>query len=286
MEAITAIAIAAAVAAGARSTWSPCGVSMLSTITPVTEAARGRRYGLTVGWFLAGAVLGGLCFGTVGAVLAAIGAGLDLTTTATLGTAAVLALVAAAFDARVGGLDLPGHGRQVNETWLTRYRSWVYGGGFGWQIGVGLATYIVTAGVYLTLLLAGLTASPGTALAVGVVFGITRGAAIFLGTPLTTHEALAAFHRRFDAARETSRRAMIGVQLGLAVVAAGLAWGVAGAAAAVLLAVGVVVGTRPEVMRVRATARGVTTPVELTERPERDTDAEADHRVPSLAAGG
>ncbi len=280
MDTITALAGVAAIAAAARSTWSPCGVSMLSTITPVTEASRGRRYGVTVGWFLAGALLGGAVFGGVAAALALVGRLLDLSSTATLGAAAVLALVAAAFDARVGGLDLPGHGRQVNETWLTRFRSWVYGGGFGWQIGVGLATYIVTAGVYLTLLLAGLTASPATAAAIGVVFGLTRGLAIFLGAPLTTHERLAAFHRGFEAAREGSRRAMIGVHLVLAATAAAVAWGAAGAVAIAILGVGVVVGTRPEVMRVRSTARGVTTRVELTERP-----VATDDRVPTFAAG-
>jgi hypothetical protein len=280
MDSITALAGLAAIAAAARSTWSPCGVSMLSTITPVTEASRGRRYGVTVAWFLAGAVLGGSVFGALAAVLAVAGDALDLTTTATLGTAAALALVAAAFDAHVGGLQLPGHGRQVNETWLTRFRSWVYGGGFGWQIGVGLATYIVTAGVYLTLLLAGLTASPVAGVAIGVAFGLTRGLAIFLGTPLTTHEKLAAFHRGFEGARERSRRAMIGVQLALAVAAAGLAWGAVGAIVAAVASAAVVVGLRPEVMRVRPTARGVSTRVELGERP-----APAEEGVPSFAAG-
>lgn len=280
MDAITALAVVIAIAAAARSTWSPCGVSMLSTITPVTEATRGRRYGVTVAWFIAGAILGGLTIGAVATALAALGAVLDLSTTATLASAGVLALAAAAFDAGVGGLSLPGHGRQVNETWLTRFRSWVYGGGFGWQIGVGLATYIVTAGVYLTLLLAGLTARPAVALGLGVVFGLTRGLAILTGTRLTTHEALYAFHRTFEERREASRRVMIGVQLGVAVTAAGLAGGPVWAAAAVAAGIAVVAATRPEVLRVRATALGVTTPVELIERP-----AGRDDRVPSLAAG-
>ena len=35
----------------------------------------------------------------------------------------------------VGGFRLPSHTRQVNEAWLDEYRGWVYGGGFGWQIG-------------------------------------------------------------------------------------------------------------------------------------------------------
>ena len=60
-----------AVAAATRSTWSPCGVSMLSTVTPLAERGRGHRFGATAGWFVAGALAGGICLGAVGAGLAA-----------------------------------------------------------------------------------------------------------------------------------------------------------------------------------------------------------------------
>ena len=33
-----------ALAAAARSTWSPCGLSMLSQLTPLGEAGRGQKY--------------------------------------------------------------------------------------------------------------------------------------------------------------------------------------------------------------------------------------------------
>ncbi len=42
-----------AIAAAARSTWSPCGLSMLSTITPLAERSRGHRFGVTASWFIA-----------------------------------------------------------------------------------------------------------------------------------------------------------------------------------------------------------------------------------------
>jgi len=61
-----------AVAAAVRSTWSPCGLSMLSTVTPVAERARGHRYWVTACWFLAGAVLGGATLGLVAAALAVV----------------------------------------------------------------------------------------------------------------------------------------------------------------------------------------------------------------------
>ena len=77
------------------------------------------------------------------------------------GSMALLAALAAAWsDADVWGVHLPIHRRQVNERWLDHYRAWVYGAGFGWQIGTGLATYITTAAVYLMIVLGSLTGSP------------------------------------------------------------------------------------------------------------------------------
>src|SRR5882762_8461854 len=54
------LAALVALAAAVRSTWSPCGQSMLSQLTPVGEASRGYRYRTTAIWFVLGAVLGGV----------------------------------------------------------------------------------------------------------------------------------------------------------------------------------------------------------------------------------
>ena len=80
-----------------------------------------------------------------------------------------------AISARVLGFGPPFLRRQVNEDWLSRYRSWLYGSGFGWQIGVGFTTYIMTAAVPLTIVFAALSASPWAALGIAVVFGLARG---------------------------------------------------------------------------------------------------------------
>ena len=61
---------ALAVAAAVRSTWSPCGLSMLSTVTPIAERGRGHRFWVTATWFVVGSLLGGACLGG----LAALGA--------------------------------------------------------------------------------------------------------------------------------------------------------------------------------------------------------------------
>ncbi len=198
-----ALAVAActiALVAALRSTWSPCGLSMLATITPLAEQGRGHRYRTTAWWFVTGSIIGGACLGGVMALLAAGVATTHVSASATAAIAAVAFLVTLAADARVGGFRLPVHHRQVNERWLDQFRPWVYGAGFGWQIGSGLATYIKTCAVYLMILLGALTGSPTTAVVVGVVFGLGRGLAVFLGRRITSTAALADFHRRFMAA--------------------------------------------------------------------------------------
>jgi hypothetical protein len=198
-----------ALVAGVRSTWSPCGLSMLATITPLAERGRGHRYRTTATWFVVGSVLGGASLGIFMALIAtAVGAlgpsGAELASVAVLAGALTVAA-----DARIGGFRLPVHHRQVNERWLDQFRPWVYGAGFGWQIGTGLATYIKTCAVYLMIVLAALTGSPGVALLAGVLFGLVRGLAVFLGRRITSTTALADFHRRFMAADRYALAAVV-----------------------------------------------------------------------------
>ena len=215
---LTVSAAVVAVVAAARSTWSPCGVSMLATVTPLAESARGHRYRTTATWFVAGALAGGA---TLGLLMAALALGVHAAAPSAMVVAAVAtvtALLAAASDTRLGGIRLPFHSRQVNERWLDQFRPWVYGAGFGWQIGVGLVTYIKTAALYLMIALAALTASPGTALAIGALFGLVRGLAVLLGRGITNTATLAAFHRRFTAAGPIVLRVVVACELAAAVV--------------------------------------------------------------------
>ncbi|HYI61609.1 MAG TPA: hypothetical protein VEW93_07370 [Acidimicrobiales bacterium] len=226
---LVVLASVVAVAAAARSTWSPCGLSMLSTITPIGERGRNHRYGSTAAWFIAGAVLGGATLAFGAALLAAGVAALDLGGTTRVGIAAVLAAITLASDLNLGGFRLPSHTRQVNETWLDQYRSWVYGGGFGWQIGVGLATYVTTAAVYLMIGLAALTASPVAAFVIVTGFGVVRGLAVLLGRSLVTPQRMLDLHRRLEELLPTAQRAIVLVQAVVLAVAAGAAWGPASA---------------------------------------------------------
>ena len=121
---------------------------MLASIHPLGERARERRWGVTVGAYVVGVHGGRLPL--LGALLAAPAPLLPLTPGATA------VLVVAAGAARPGrstwvAVPLPTIHRQVDEDWLDRYRGWVVGAGFGFQLGLGVVTIVTTAAVYLAL---------------------------------------------------------------------------------------------------------------------------------------
>jgi hypothetical protein len=224
MTAVLLAGLLVAVAAGVRSTWSPCGLSMLSSITPLGERGRGNRYRTTAWWYVAGAAAGGLTTGALCA-LGALAVSLGRPDPSLLvALCAALCVVAAASDARVGGFSLPIHRRQVNERWLDAFRPWVYGAGFGWQIGTGVATYIMTAGVYALVCIAVLSGSPLAALGMWFVFGAVRGLAVFLSARVRTQAALRALHLRFEALGPTLRTVTVAVELAAAAVLAAWIW--------------------------------------------------------------
>src|SRR5215218_7421258 len=106
---------------------------MLSCIHPLGERVRHNRWGLTVGAFTVAATVGG---GALGAICGAVGLvlrPLAVEVVVALGLAG--AAVALAGDLRLRGLRLPHWRRQVDEDWLDQYRGWVYGAGFGAQLG-------------------------------------------------------------------------------------------------------------------------------------------------------
>jgi hypothetical protein len=233
-----ALALAVATVAAARGVWSPCGLSMLSSLNPVSETARGHRFWVTALWYVAGAVAGGALLGA-GLASAAFGLGRAPMSDAVLWTLVLAAAaVCVASDTRMVGRSLPVHPRQVDERWLTTYRRWIYAGGYGVQIGAGFATYIMTAAVYLTAALAVLTGSAAQAFTVAVVFGTVRGLAIAACAFARTPEALRSLIARVDGWAVPSTWVATAVAAGVAAVAAGRLGGVvaSGTVVAVLVA--------------------------------------------------
>jgi len=190
---------------------------MMSTITPLAEAGRGRRYSWSAAWFIVGSVVGGATLGAVAGLLSILVRAATLPTEPRLGAVAVLAALAGLCDARVLGPRLPHHRRQVNEQWLDQFRSWVYGAGFGAQIGCGVSTYVMTTGVYLVVAIGALSASPALAVGLGALFGASRGLAILSTSRVRSMQQLSGVHRWFETHEAHSRWLMVAV-LGLSAI--------------------------------------------------------------------
>ena len=183
---------------------------MLSSITPLGERGRNNRFAVVAASFIAGSLLGGAAVG-----VAAGGIGqlvLPDESSAAAAVIVVLALVGAAVDGHVARLHLPTIKRQVDERWLHKYRGWVYGFGFGVQLGTGLATIVSSAAVYVMVAAALLTGSIAAGTVIGLTFGLVRGASILLASRVGTPEELRHFHRRLAANATRSERVGVATQ--------------------------------------------------------------------------
>jgi hypothetical protein len=93
----------------------------------------------------------------------------------------------------------------VDEDWLTRYRTWVYATGFGWQLGTGVVTIVTSAATYAWLALLLLLGLPA-AVVIGAVFGLVRALPLLAGRTATTPERLRDLARRLDSGRGWAQR--------------------------------------------------------------------------------
>ncbi len=248
-HALVPVALVVALAAALRSTWSPCGLSMLSSINPVGERARGHRFAPTATAFVIGAAIGGATLGAAMAVPAALVSLVGPGPGVTVGIAAVAAVATAAVDLGLAGIRIPVIRRQVDEQWLDRYRSWVYGAGFGWQIGVGFSTYMMTAAVALVAVLGALAGRPWLALLIGAAFGLLRGLTVLLGVAVHEPADLRRIHRALERWRNPVRLAVVGVQLAAAAALASVLWWPAGLLATGAVALAVIVAGPTRIAR-------------------------------------
>ncbi len=146
---------------------------MLSSIHPLGERARNNRWGLTAASYVLGSAAGGSALGAA-AGLIGWGAWSLARPGHTVVGAIVLAACALCLALDAVGASLPTRHHQVDEDWLNRYRGWVYGAGFGFQLGLGVVTIVRTATVYATVALAFVTGSAAEGALIGAVFGLAR----------------------------------------------------------------------------------------------------------------
>jgi sulfite exporter TauE/SafE len=190
---------------------------MLASIHPLGERARRQRWGITVAAYLVGTLAASaLVGGALGLVGRWLGLGHHPVDTVAVLAVAALAAAGVVLDLRIAGLTTPTIHRQVDERWLQRYRGWVYGGGFGFQLGLGVVTVVNTFAVYLMLAVALLAGSALTGLAVGLTFGVVRGAAVLAVARVRHPDQLRRLLRRLHAWDGASRRLAVGVQAAVA----------------------------------------------------------------------
>ena len=188
---------------------------MLASITPLGERGRNATWAITVTAFIVGATLAGAA---LGAVLGAVG---GLVVPDGVGAQARLVVLAAGVALAIV-LDaiprpVPGPQRQVNERWLDEYRGWVYGLGYGAQLGVGVTTVVSSAGMYVAMVAACLAERPAAGAVIVGCFGGIRGLTLLAGAGVRTPGRLLAMH---SALGQWQRRVRWG---GVAVLAAMLA---------------------------------------------------------------
>ena len=174
---------------------------MLASITPLGERGRRSRWGITVSAFALGATVAGM---VAGAALGGLG---SLTVPAGVPSDSRVAVLALALAAAIG-LDaipraVPGPRRQVDERWLDEYRGWVYGLGYGSQLGLAVTTVVASAATYVALLAALLSGSARTGALIlgcgGAIRGLTPLAAAGVrsqGQLLELHRAVARWRGR------------------------------------------------------------------------------------------
>jgi MFS family permease len=190
---------------------------MLSSINPLGERGRNQHYAMTVIAYItasaaAGAVLGALLGGVVAAVAPQF-TGSRLAA----GIVAALALAGIAFDTGAVRRRIPGPRRQVNEDWLATYRGWVYGAGFGAQLGAGFVTIVVASTTWIAFMCAALSGSAVAGAVIGFTFGAVRAATILRGARARDVPALHALFRQLDRSRARAQRVTVFGQLGVGI---------------------------------------------------------------------
>src|SRR5947209_726276 len=117
---------------------------MLASITPLGERGRGRSWRRTASAYVVGSAVGGAALGVVAGVVALAVGGIP--GALRWSAAAVVVVLLVLLDAL---RRLPRLRRQVDERWLTEFRGWVVGLGFGAQLGAGVVTVVPSAATWV-----------------------------------------------------------------------------------------------------------------------------------------
>ncbi|MCI0543526.1 MAG: hypothetical protein L0Z49_03650 [Actinobacteria bacterium] len=180
---------------------------MLSSINPLGERARGQRFWLTATWYVVGSLGGGLLMGAISGIVGSMIPG------ETWRPVAAMAVLAAGIAGELTDRVPPSLHRQVDENWLGRFRGWVYGVGFGAQLGFGVATIVTSASVHTTIAVAVLSGSVVVGTIVGGVFGLVRSLPIVMVSRAHDPSTLRRVMRRLQDRLPTASRLVVAAQV-------------------------------------------------------------------------
>ncbi len=182
---------------------------MLASITPLGERGRNSHWSVTIVAFALGASVAGALAGAAAGALGALALGRAVSAGARLLVLGAAVLAAIAIDAR--GVPAPGPRRQVDERWLDRYRGWVYGLGYGAQLGLGVTTIVTSAATYVALLAAFLSAGALRGALVMGCYGAVRGLTPLAAARVRSPQQLFALHGWLERRRALTARAAVAV---------------------------------------------------------------------------
>ncbi|HWI22897.1 MAG TPA: hypothetical protein VNT22_09820 [Baekduia sp.] len=172
-------ATVAAFVAGLTGSWSPCGLSMISTLS---RSGHGGGLLTTLAAcvaFVPGALVGGVfTFGMLAIVGQTLGGG-ELV----LAVAVMVLLLAAALEIR-GTPIVPQIRRQVPEHWRRLVPLPHVAAAYGVLLGLGFTTFVLTFAVPALAAIALLIGDPVTGLAIGLAFGAGRALPVVVLAPL------------------------------------------------------------------------------------------------------
>jgi hypothetical protein len=185
---------------------------MLASISPLGERARHQSYPVTVAAYLAASTAAGAGLGAALGALGGAAPGFDWRL-----AVGALGLGGLALDARALGTRVPGPRRQVNEDWLATYRGWVYGAGFGAQLGGAFTTIVSSSLTWSAFACALVAGTPAAGALVGATFGAARALPILTTARVRDPQALRNVLRRVDRLRAPARRTAMAVQAAIAI---------------------------------------------------------------------
>jgi MFS family permease len=186
---------------------------MLASITPLGERGRGSNWGVTVSAFLIGSTAAGAAAGALAGAAGSIALGDAISWRTRLAVLTVALVTAIALEILPG--RLPGPRRQVNERWLDQFRGWVYGLGFGAQLGLAVTTIVSSAAIYVALLAGFLAGDVLRGALVLGCFGAARGLMPLVAVRVRRPDQLRQLHARLERWRAPAGRATVAVLCGM-----------------------------------------------------------------------